>query len=162
MKHVLLVDAHAARVRRFREAVALYRETFLPLRQDAKATHARAREVRARLSGDVRLHVFPNGPEALKFLRREPPYGWAPRPAVVFTDVYLEASTEGTFLQALKGDPGLRDLPTVVLCGGSEPAAVRAAWEAGGNAVVDLRWEGEKGAEAVADVLRFWIVDPPR
>lgn len=164
MKDVVLVDAQAARVRRFREAVALYRESFVSLpalsqkvraevRAARKRTHARHAEAE-----EIRLHVFPNSAEALKFLRKELPYAWAPRPAVVFIDLYLDGEGAG-FVALLKDDANLRDLPTVVLCSGAGPDEVRRAWEAGSNAVVDLRWEGADGLAKVRDVLRYWLTD---
>lgn len=164
MKDVVLVDAQAARVRRFREAVALYRESFVSLRAPSQTAQVEARAARKRAhvrhaeAEEIRLHVFPNSAEALKFLRRELPYSWAPRPAVVFTDLYLDG--EGAaFVARLKDDAELRDLPTVVLCSGAGPDEVRRAWEAGSNAVVDLCWDGADGLAKVRDVLRYWLTD---
>jgi len=175
MKDVVLVDAQAARVRRFREAVALYRDSFRPLRsqgetvrQEARAIRKRAQKIRATAAAgrrsaepeEVRLHVFPSAAEALKFLRREAPYGWAPRPAVVFTDLYLDDKGGSSFVDSLKRDPELRDVPAVILCSGAAHPReeVRRAWEVGCNAVIDLPWDGDGGLAKVRDVLRFWLV----
>ena len=171
MKDVVLVDAQAARVRRFREAVALYQESFLLLRTQGQIVRLEARAVRKRAQDtravaaqvrraepeEIRLHVFPSGAEALKFLRREPPYAWAPRPAVVFTDLYLGGDGGSSFVESLKGDPRLREVPAIILCSGASSGEVRRAWDVGCNAVVDLRWDGDDGLAKVRDVLHFWL-----
>ena len=46
MKDVLLVDGQRARVRRFREALALFRNTILPLRRETTGAQLRARKMR--------------------------------------------------------------------------------------------------------------------
>jgi two-component system response regulator len=172
MKDVVLVDSQAARVRRFREAVALYRHTFLPLQRSTARTQQQARELverarrtrQARRGEEIRLHVFPSGAEALKFLRREEPYTWAPRPAVVFTDLYLDRAGGAAFVKSLKADPALKPLPAVVLCSKAAPDQIREAWEAGCNAVVDLPWDGSDGLHRVRETLSFWLseaVPPP-
>ena len=178
MKNVVLVDGGAARVRRFREAVALYRETVLPLQARTQEAQRKSRNLlerarresralrlsveahrqrRAQEAADVRLHVFPTAAEAWKFLRREDPYRWAPQPSVVFTDLYLGDSGGAAFVERLRAEPGLQGIPTVVLCSGAAVSDVRAAWEAGSNAVVDLPWDGKDGLARVADVLHFWL-----
>jgi CheY-like chemotaxis protein len=184
MRELVLVDSQAARVRLFREAIALYRDRFrtLAVRSDearAKATEQVERARRAsraidrfvsaerqeRRGGDqpevegedVRLHVFPSLREAIKFLRQEPPYEWAPRPAVVFTDLYLEGESGVALVREIKADRSLCALPAVVLCSGATAQQVREAWEAGSNAVVDLPGERPEMLGRVADTLAFWL-----
>ena len=174
MMDLVLVDAQAARVRVFREALAVYRERFETIRARTAEVRARAVEERDRtrhnfairkaLANDrslvreeVRLHVFPSREEALKFLRREPPYEWAPRPAVVFTDLYLDGESGVPLVRQLKEDRDLREIPTIVLCCGATPGQVSEAWDAGSNAVVDLPGENAGMLGRVADTLEFWL-----
>jgi CheY-like chemotaxis protein len=179
MRDLVLVDSQAARVRLFREALAVYRERFLFLQKSNEEARAKARtqlEIARRASRalhcslaarravgnghppeEVRLHVFPCEAEALKFLRHEPPYEWAPRPAVVFTDLYLEGYAGTSLVEHLKADDTLRDIPAVVLCSGATAREVREAWDAGSNAVVDLPHETSGMLQRVADTLEFWL-----
>ena len=182
MRDLLLVDAQPGRVRLFREALAVYHERFLHLqaRKDESLAEARAQVERARRASgalhgalaarkarhqvrtsrggdEVRLHVFPSKEEALKFLRREPPYEWAPRPAVVFTDLYLEEMSGPSIVEEVKNDPALQDLPIVVLCAGATRGQIREAWDAGSNAVVDVSGEPPGMLGQVAETLEFWL-----
>ena len=181
MRDLVLIDAQPARVRLFREAVAIYRERFeqTKVRNQEAVDRARAQLERARKAcrafegtyamrrslrrnGDgpgeeIRLHVFPSKEEALKFLRHEPPYQWAPRPAVVFTDLYLEETAGDSVVEQMKADAGLCDIPTITLCSGATAAQIREAWEAGCNAVVNLSGDSPVMLSQVADTLEFWL-----
>jgi CheY-like chemotaxis protein len=178
VRDLVLVDSQPARIRVFREAIVVFQGRFKDLAkrsaaaraesvkqvdraqrtaeglEDFAAAKAARRQQRLEEEG-VRLHVFPSGPEALKFLRREPPYEWAPRPAVVFTELYVGGRVG--LVEMLKADPELQDVPTVVLCSGATPHQVREAWEAGSNAVVNLPPELPGMLNRVADTLDFWL-----
>jgi CheY-like chemotaxis protein len=181
VKDLVLVDAQPGRVRLFREAIAIYRERFAQIsaRSDdaVRRAHAqveRAREASRALHGafamrkaqrrdggsadeEVRLHVFPCKEEALKFLRQEAPYEWAPRAAVVFTDLYLEETAGGSMIEQIKADAILCAIPTVTLCAGASALQIRDAWDAGSNAVVDVSGEPPAMLAQVADTLEFWL-----
>ncbi|HEX5044949.1 MAG TPA: hypothetical protein VFV75_18790 [Candidatus Polarisedimenticolaceae bacterium] len=181
MRDLVLVDAQPARVRLFREAIAVYRERFAQLSRrsgdavdrahaqverarrasralhGAFAMHKALRRDRRSTEEEIRLHVFPSKEEALKFLRQEPPYQWAPRPAVVFTDLYLEESAGGSVVEQIKADADLCGIPTVILCSGATAVQIRGAWDAGSNAVVDLSGEVPSMLTQVADTLEFWL-----
>jgi CheY-like chemotaxis protein len=162
MKDVVLVDSQTARVRVFREAIAVHQQRFRTLRERSSPQQAARRAATGKAGtpdDDIRLHVFPNRVEALKFLRHEPPYEWAPRPAVVFTDLYLDEGSGTTLVMQLKTDLDLRDIPAVVLCSRATPREVEQAWDAGSNAVVDLPDEVPGMLQRVADTLQFWLVE---
>ena len=180
MRDLVLVDSQPARVRLFREAIAVYRERLehLQTRSEVVTESARTQMDRARKASralqsatlrrrvfasrrqapdEVRLHVFPCTEEALKFLRQKPPYEWAPRPTMVFTDLYLEENARTSVIEELKADAGLRSIPAVTLCSEASEAQIREAWAAGSNAVVRLSGEAPAMLSQVADTLEFWL-----
>ena len=183
MRDLVLVDSQPARIRLFREAMAVYRERLRALRTRSTEARVKAAELVARarraaevMSGfaimrreseqfarrpaeEVRLHVFPCRQEAIKFLRREPPYEWAPRPSVLFTDLFVEDDGGVSLIRQLKADPSHRDVPAVMLCSGATPGEIRDAWDAGSNGVVDLPGEVPERLVRVADALEFWLVE---
>lgn len=61
------------------------------------------------------LSVVGNGTEALAFLRREGPYGEAPRPDLVLLDLNLPGKDGREVLAEVKKDPELRHMPIIVL-----------------------------------------------
>ncbi len=63
----------------------------------------------------VDLHHVSHGLEALDFLYRRPPYMEAPRPALILLDLNMPRMNGYEFLDALRGDATLADIPVVVL-----------------------------------------------
>jgi two-component system, chemotaxis family, response regulator Rcp1 len=61
------------------------------------------------------LSVVQDGEEAIRFLRREEPYANAPRPDVILLDLNLPKKDGREVLSEIKEDPGLRDIPVIVL-----------------------------------------------
>ena len=62
-----------------------------------------------------RLHVVPDGVEALAYLRREEPYPHAVRPDLILLDLNLPRRDGRQVLQDIKNDESLRHIPVVVL-----------------------------------------------
>ena len=62
-----------------------------------------------------RLHVVPDGEQALQFLRRTGPYAEAPRPGLILLDVNLPRRSGLEVLAELKQDPDLLMIPVVML-----------------------------------------------
>lgn len=61
------------------------------------------------------LHVVNDGTNALRFLRRQPPYQYVPRPGLVLLDLNLPRMDGRAVLAELRADPELRDIPVAVL-----------------------------------------------
>ena len=77
-----------------------------------------------------RILTVRDGVEALAFLRREAPHQHAPRPDLVLLDLNLPKLDGRDVLVSIRKDPGLRDLPVVVLTASDseqERLAARAA-----------------------------------
>jgi CheY-like chemotaxis protein len=62
-----------------------------------------------------RLTVCADGADALRFLRREGPYAAAARPDIVLLDLNLPGVDGRAVLAEIHADPGLNDIPVVVL-----------------------------------------------
>jgi CheY-like chemotaxis protein len=62
-----------------------------------------------------RLSVCTDGAEALRFLRREGEHARAPRPDIVLLDLNLPGVDGRVVLEVIHADPGLNDIPVVVL-----------------------------------------------
>ena len=62
-----------------------------------------------------RILTVRDGVEALAFLRREAPHQHAPRPDLVLLDLNLPKLDGRAVLVSIREDPGLRELPVVVL-----------------------------------------------
>jgi CheY-like chemotaxis protein len=61
------------------------------------------------------VHVVWNGDEALRFLRRTPPYVEAPSPDVMVLDLNLPIKTGKEVLAEMAADPDLQQIPVAIL-----------------------------------------------
>jgi CheY-like chemotaxis protein len=61
------------------------------------------------------VHVVSDGSEAMKFLRRQPPFADAVRPTVMVLDLNLPIKTGREVLHEMMADPQLRTIPVAVL-----------------------------------------------
>jgi CheY-like chemotaxis protein len=93
----------------------------------------------ARLTAEVwrdavvrnRLHVVPDGEEAITFLRREGKYATVARP-----DVNLPKTDGREVLSAIKQDPDLKAIPVVVLSSSEAEQDIREAYEHHANCYI--------------------------
>src|SRR5688572_3429366 len=60
------------------------------------------------------LHHVADGAEALAFLRREDPYGAAPRPDLILLDLNMPRVDGRQTLAHIKSDDDLKSIPTIV------------------------------------------------
>src|SRR6202451_2382732 len=63
----------------------------------------------------IRLHVAPDGVEAMAFLRREGAHSQAPRPDLILLDLNLPKMDGREVLALIKKDDSLKTIPTIVL-----------------------------------------------
>lgn len=82
----------------------------------ARITHQAMRDAKVA----NRLHTVGDGCEAVAYLRREDPYGDAPRPDLVFIDISLPSKRGLDLLKEIKADPQLTRTPVVLLTDSSD------------------------------------------
>lgn len=116
--------------------------------------------VREALSeGRVRneLHVAPDGVEALKFLRREPPYADAPCPDLILLDLNLPKKSGIEVLQELKADPDLNFIPVVVLTTSKEEEDIYKSYCLSANCFITKPVDFEQFLGVVKSLEDFWL-----
>src|SRR5438552_3679654 len=64
-----------------------------------------------------RVHCVPDGEAALAFLKRTGEYSHAPRPDLILLDLNLPKIDGFQVLEEIKADPGLKNIPVVVVSG---------------------------------------------
>lgn len=114
-----------------------------------------------------RVDVARDGAEALDYLFRRGAYGGRPngQPVVVVLDLKLPKVSGLEVLCVLKGDPGLKTIPVVVLTSSREQPDLIECYRLGVNAYVVKPVEFQKFVEAVKNVGLFWAMvnePPPR
>ena len=87
-------------------------------------------------SGPIDLQRVSDGEEMLDYLRGHGDHADQPRPALLVVDVDPPGAAGADAVRAVKEDPALRHIPLVALTARADPAAVRAAYDAGANTVL--------------------------
>lgn len=103
------------------------------------------------------LHVAEDGVEALRFLKREGPFGAAPRPGLILLDLNLPRKDGRELLGEIKQDPGLRTIPVVVLTTSEAEEDILRSYELHANAYVTKPVDFEKFVEVVRKIDDFWV-----
>lgn len=129
---ILLVEDNAADVRLTREAL-----------KDAKVRN--------------QLHVAADGVEAMAFLRREGRHAGAPRPDLVLLDLNLPKKDGREVLEEIKQDPGLQNIPVVILTTSQAEEDVLRSYQLRANAYVTKPVDLERFLEVVRSIESFWL-----
>lgn len=106
-----------------------------------------------------------DGAEALDFLYRRGRFSDRPNgnPAVVLLDLKMPRVDGLEVLRQIKGEPGLRQIPVVVMTSSREDRDLQAAYTLGVNAYVVKPLKFQSFVDAVKQVGAFWAVlnEPP-
>ena len=102
------------------------------------------------------LHVVEDGVEALAFLRRQGAYTSAPRPDLILLDLNLPKKSGHEVLKEVKADPGLRQIPIVVLTTSAADIDVARSYELAANCYITKPVDLDAFISIVRVVDRFW------
>jgi CheY-like chemotaxis protein len=103
-------------------------------------------------------HVASDGLEALRYLRREPPYPRAARPGLILLDLNMPRLDGLRTLRALKQDPGLRAIPVIVLTVSDRPSDIQAAYAEGAAGYIMKPDDFEAFAGVVRELQDYWTL----
>jgi CheY-like chemotaxis protein len=103
------------------------------------------------------LDVVTDGAAALAYLRRDDPYGEAPRPDLILLDLNLPRRDGRQVLQEVKDDPDLRHIPVIVLTTSQAEEDVLRSYQLHANAYVTKPVDFESFVEAVKQIDHFFV-----
>ncbi|MGA2184119.1 MAG: response regulator [Bryobacteraceae bacterium] len=110
--------------------------------------------------GTVVSHVTvaPDGVEAMQFLRREPPqFASAPRPDLILLDLNLPRKNGREVLEEIKGDPGLRCIPVMVLSSSEAADDLQRVYNLHANCYIRKPACLGEFVELVRSIEQFWF-----
>jgi CheY-like chemotaxis protein len=125
--------------------------------EDNAADAALLQSVFRQLGLTHRLHVVPNGLDALAFLNREGQFAAAPRPALIWLDLNLPKLHGRDVLATLKSDANFRTIPVMVFSSSAAEEDVLESYERGANAYLVKPFELSELIHLVSTTVDFWF-----
>jgi CheY-like chemotaxis protein len=100
----------------------------------------------------VEVEGVADGEEALDYVYRRGEYADRERPNVIFLDLRMPRVTGLEFLEKVKADPELSQIPVVVLTSSERPEDVDATYRLGGNSFVNKPTD----SQGMQRVTSYW------
>ena len=101
-----------------------------------------------------------DGDEALDFLYRRGRYagpGEAPRPGVILLDLNLPGTDGREVLFEIKNDPGLKQIPVIVLTTSKDERDVEACYRCGANSYIQKPVDVDGFMKAIERLNDYWF-----
>jgi CheY-like chemotaxis protein len=108
-------------------------------------------------SSSNRVHVAQDGIEALRFMRKQGPHQYAPRPDLVLLDLNLPRKDGRHVLAEVKADPDLRAIPVVVLTSSQTEQDVCRAFELHANGFFTKPMGLDPYMELMGVIRAYWL-----
>lgn len=105
----------------------------------------------------VSLDFVSDGEAVMAYLRREEPYGDAPRPGVIFLDLNMPRKDGREVLAEIKADPDLMRIPVVVLTTSAAEDDVLTSYGVHANCFVTKPPDLDRYMRAIALTAKFWL-----
>jgi len=105
----------------------------------------------------IRLHVAPDGVEAMAFLRHEGAHTQAPRPDLILLDLNLPKMDGREVLAHIKEDEGLKTIPTVILTTSDAEADIVKSYQLQANCYLTKPVQLDAFEALVKSVNDFWL-----
>ena len=115
------------------------------------------REALSEAHREVSLNVVNDGLDALRYLRREPPYASAPRPNLILLDLNLPKKDGREVLEEIKTDAELKEIPVVVMTTSDAQADIRRAYGLHANCYVTKPADFDAFVTLVKSIEQFWL-----
>jgi chemotaxis family two-component system response regulator Rcp1 len=107
----------------------------------------------------ARLHVAPDGVEAMAFLRRQDGYADAPRPDLVLLDLNLPKMDGREVLHLIKEDDDLKTIPTVILTTSDAESDIMKSYQLQANCYLTKPVQLDAFENLVKSINDFWLIN---
>ncbi|MBD3316533.1 MAG: response regulator [Chitinivibrionales bacterium] len=104
-----------------------------------------------------RLHSVGDGEEAIKLLRKEPPFDQVPRPDIIILDLNLPGRDGREVLAEIKNDPALKRIPVIVLTGSTADKDIADTYDNHANCFVAKPIELADYMSMLEAIESFWL-----
>ncbi len=105
----------------------------------------------------IRLHVAPDGVDAMAFVRQEAGHADAPRPDLILLDLNLPRMDGREVLARIKNDENLKAIPTLILTTSGAKADILKSYQLHANAYVSKPLQLDAFQSLVSSIYVFWL-----
>ncbi len=106
------------------------------------------------------IHFVEDGRQLLDYLRGRGPYtapGSAPRPGIILLDLNMPRMDGREALKEIKADPGLRQIPVVVLTTSRAEEDILRSYDLGANSFITKPVTFEGLVDVMGELGRYWF-----
>jgi chemotaxis family two-component system response regulator Rcp1 len=103
------------------------------------------------------FHNVRDGIEAIQFLRKQPPFEDAPKPAIIMVDLNLPRKDGRAVLAEIKSDPALAPTPVIILSGSDAPQDIAACYALHANCYIIKPRDLFGMNETICSLVGFWL-----
>jgi len=104
-----------------------------------------------------RLHVVDDGAEAVDFLFKKGRFADAPRPDIILLDLNLPKKDGRQVLSEIKAEPGLAQIPVVVLTTSQAEEDIARAYQLHANCYISKPVDFNQFLRIVSSIEEFWL-----
>jgi chemotaxis family two-component system response regulator Rcp1 len=104
-----------------------------------------------------RLHVVDDGAEGVDFLFKRGRFADAPRPDIILLDLNLPKKDGRQVLSEIKAEPGLAQIPVVVLTTSQAEEDIVRAYQLHANCYISKPVDFNQFLRIVASIEEFWL-----
>lgn len=106
---------------------------------------------------DTHLEVVTDGIEAIKYLRKEPPYEDKPSPDLILLDLNLPKWDGREVLGVIKADEILKRIPVVVLTTSNAGVDILKSYDLHANCFINKPIDFDQFFEIIHKIEDFWL-----
>jgi CheY-like chemotaxis protein len=104
-----------------------------------------------------RVHCVSDGEAAIAFLKRTGEYRRAPRPDLILLDLNLPKKDGLEVLEEIKADPGLKNIPVVMVSGNIHDGDIKRAYELQASSFLMKPLEVDEYFAAIRSLKELWF-----
>lgn len=137
-----------------------YRPAVILLAEDDPGDQELTRRALAEDIVRADLRIVQDGEEALRYLRRQAPYGdadSAPRPDMILLDLNMPRVDGRTVLREVRSDPQLRRIPVVVLTTSKQEEDIVRSYDLGCNSFITKPVDIDQFMGVVRQFGSYWF-----
>jgi CheY-like chemotaxis protein len=105
----------------------------------------------------IKMDVVMDGVEAIKFLRKEPPYAESVIPDLILLDLNLPKRDGREVLEEIKTDPNLKRIPVVILTTSNAEQDILKSYNLHVNCYINKPVDFDKFFDIIQKIEDFWL-----